>query len=186
MILNNFAFYILFCSAVLIYGIGFNRESSSGTPLKTVLFTALKSYACVVISYLASFGISAAILIPLGLSELFPFAALLIYVAVSVFFEILIQITAKNSAAEFAVSFLTLILALNEGISLADGLLICVGSLTCFYALLGILHAFEKRMNVSKRASPLKQKSLIFFVMIVIMIALYSFEISWLNAGVIK
>ena len=186
MILNNFAFYILFCSSVLIYGIGFNRESVMCNSPRKILFTAIKSYACVIISFLLSFGINKMILIPLALTELFPFFSLLIYITVSVFFEILIQVTTKKSSAEFAVSFLTLILALNEGISLLDGILITVSSLTCFYFLLAVLHSIEKRIQVSKKDNMFKQKGLIFLSMVVIMIALYSFNFSWLNTGVIK
>lgn len=186
MLLNSFVFYILFCSSVLIYGIGFNRESVMCDYPKPVLFTAIKSYACVIISFLICYSLNKSLLIPLGIVEIYPFIALLIYVIITVFFELLIQITTKKSAAEFAISFLTVLLSLNEGITIIDGILICAGALTCFYVLLPILYAAEKRMLSSQRSTLFKRKSLIFLCMVIIMIALYSFNISWLNTGVIK
>lgn len=186
MILNSFLFYIFFCSSVLIYGIGFNRESVMCDSPKPVLFTAVKSYSCVLISFLICYGINQTLIIPLGLAEIYPLIALLVYVIISVFFELIIQITTKKSSSEFAVSFLTLILALNEGITLFDGLLICASSLTCFYILIPILYAAEKRMDSSSNSSKFKRKSLIFLCLVIIMISFYSFNISWLNPGVIK
>lgn len=186
MILNSFVFYILFCSSVLIYGIGFNRESVMCDYPRPILFTAVKSYACVIISFLICFCINKSLLIPLGLIEVYPLFAILVYIILSVFFELLIQITTKKSSAEFAISFLTLLLALNEGITILDGVLICAGALTCFYVLIPILYAAEKRMLSSQRSTLFKRKSLIFLCMVIIMIALYSFNISWLNKGVIR
>lgn len=186
MILNSFVFYILFCSSVLIYGIGFNRESVMCDYPKSVLFTAIKSYACVIISFLLCYFLNNALLSPLGIIEVFPFFALLIYIIITVFFELLIQITTKKSSSEFAISFLTLILALNEGITIVDGILVCAGALTCFYLLIPVLYAAEKRMLTTQRSTVIKRNSLFFLCMVIIMLALYSFNISWLNTGVIK
>ncbi|MBR0154972.1 MAG: hypothetical protein IJM22_02750 [Treponema sp.] len=186
MLLNSFVYYIFFGSAVLIYGIGFNRESVMCNYPKQVLFSAIKSYGCVAITYLLTYCLSMNFLIPLKIVEIFPFIALLVYITVSVFFEILIQVTTRRTAAEFAVSFLTVILALNEGVALVDGILICFSVLTCFYILIPILYALEKRMLASTANNLFKQKCLIFLSMVIIMIAVYSFNISWLNVGVIK
>lgn len=186
MILNNFLYYILFCSSVLIYGIGFNRESVMCESPRPVLFTAIKSYACVIVTFLLTYGVNKSLLLPLGLIEIYPFFALLIFIAITVFFEILIQITTKRSSAEFAIAFLTVLLSLNEGTTIIDGVLICAGALTCFYILIPILYAVEKRILSTTTNNKFKLKSLIFLSMVIIMIALYSFNISWLNAGVIK
>lgn len=186
MILNSFVFYILFCSSVLIYGIGFNRESVMCDNPRHVLFSAVKSYSCVILSFIICYGLNKALLIPLGLAEVYPMIAVLVYATISVFLEILIQITTKRTSSEFAVSFLTLILALNEGLNLLDGILICAGALTSFYILIPVLYAAERRMKSSSTSSKFKRKSLIFLCMVIIMTALYSINISWLNEGVIK
>lgn len=186
MILNSFIYYILFCSSVLIYGIGFNRESVMCNYPRKVLFNAVKSYACVIISFLLSFFINKSLLIPLEIIEIYPFFSLIIYIAITVFFEIIIQVATKKSSAEFAVSFLILILSLNEASAVVEGIFICTGCLTAFYILIPILYALDKRMETSSANNMFKQKSLIFLSMVIIMIALYSFNISWLNSGVIK
>lgn len=186
MILNSLFYYILFCSSVLIYGIGFNRESVMCNNPRKILFSAIKTYACVIISFILSFLINKSLLIPLNIVEIFPFFSLIIYIAITVFFEVLIQITTKKSSSEFAVSFLTLLLAVNESTSILEGILICFGCLTAFYILNPILYALDKRMESSNANDVFKQKSLIFLSMVIIMIALYSFNISWLNSGVIK
>lgn len=186
MILNSFFYYILLCSAVLIYGIGFHQTSVLCESPKKVFLGAFKSISCVIISFLFSYGINRTILIPLSLIELYPFISLLIYVSISVFFEILIEITTKNNFSEFSISYLTLILAINEGVTILDGIIICVSILTCFYMLLPVLFAIEKRMSLIIPNNVLKRKSIIFLTMILIMLALYCFNISWLNNGVIK
>ncbi|MBR5934464.1 MAG: hypothetical protein IK002_10815 [Treponema sp.] len=186
MIINSFVYYIFFGSAVLLYGIGFNRESVMCNYPKQILFCSIKSYISVVITFLITFFLNSNFFIPLKIVEIYPFIALLIYITISVFLEILIQVTTKRTSAEFAVSFLTVILALNEGVLLIDGVLICISVLTCFYILIPVLFALEKRMQATNSNGLFKQKSLIFLCMVVIMIALYSFNISWLNSGVIK
>lgn len=186
MIFNSFAYYIIFCSSVLIYGIGFNRESVMCNAPRKVLFGAIKSYICVLLTYLISFLINKMILIPLSIIEIYPFITILIYIIISVFFELLIQITTKRITAEFSVSFLTIILALNEGITLVDGIFICLSCLTSFYLLIPILFALQRRFISASKVNIFKQKSLIFLSMVIIMLALYSFNISWLNVGVIK
>lgn len=186
MILNSFLYYVLFCSSVLIYGIGFHQVSVLCESPKKIILGAIKSFSCVIISYLFSYGINKTILIPLSIIELYPFIALLLFISISVFFEILIEITIKKNFAEFSVCFLSLLLALNEGITLLDGILICMGILTCFYALLPVLFAIDKKMSLIIPNNVLKRKSIIFLSMILIMLALYSFNISWLNTGVIK
>ncbi|MCR5613278.1 hypothetical protein [Treponema sp.] len=186
MILNSFVYYILFCSSVLLYGIGFNRESVMCNYPKPVLFSAVKSYACVILTFALSFFINEALLIPLNIIELYPFFTLLIYITISVFFEIIIQVTTKRSSAEFAISFLTVLLALSEGLSIVEGILICSACLTSFYALIPVLYALDKRLKTSSNNAQFKQKCIILLGMVMIMIALYSFNISWLNSGVIK
>lgn len=186
MFLNSFFYYILFCSSVLIYGIGFNRESVMCNNPRKVLFNAVKSYVCVIISFIIMFFLNKALLIPLEIVEVFPFFALIIYITITVFLEILIQITTKKTSAEFAVSFLVLLLSVNEASTWLEGIFICAGCLTAFYVLIPILYALDKRMETSSANNMFKQKSLIFLSMIIIMIALYSFNISWLNSGVIK
>lgn len=186
MILNSFVFYILFCSSVLIYGIGFNRESVMCDNPRHVLFSAIKSYLCVILSFMLCFGLNSSLLLPLGIVEVYPLIAVLVYVIITVFLEIVIQIATKRTSSEFAVSYLTLILALNECTGFIDGILICAGCLTCFYILIPMLFAAEKRMKSSSTSSKFKRKSLIFLCMVVIMVAFYSFNISWMNTGVIK
>lgn len=186
MILNSLFYYILFCSSVLIYGIGFNRESVMCNSPRKILFSAIKTYACVIISFVLTFLINKSLLIPLNIVEIYPFFSLIIYIAITVFFEILIQITTKKTSSEFAVSFLTLLLSVNEAMSIPEGILICASCLTAFYILIPVLYALEKRMESSTTNDIFKQKSLIFLSMVIIMIALYSFKISWLNSGVIK
>lgn len=186
MLLNSFIYYIFFCSSVLLYGIGFNRESVMCSKPGTVLFNVVKSYACVVISFVIIFFINKFLLIPLKLVEIYPFFALIVFIIISVFFELLIQITTKRSSSEFAISFLVLLLAVNEGVSVIDGILICTGALSSFYLLIPILYSLEKRMTFVKKESIFKQKCLVFLSMVILMLALYSINISWLNEGVIK
>ncbi len=186
MILNSFIFYIFFCSAVLIYGIGINRQTEASASGSNMILNAIKTYSCVVITVVITFLISKALLIPIGLAELFPLVSLLIFLSFSVFIEILINITAGRSVAEYAVSFLTILLSLNEGLTLVESIMISLGCLTSFYLLIPVLSAMLNRVETVRNLEELQKKTIVFFCMIVIMIALYSLNISWLNPGVIK
>lgn len=186
MVMSSFFFYIFFCSSVLLYGVGFNRETAVCSNPKNLIFTAIKSTICVLLTYAIAYGINANILIPLKLYELFAFTTLIVYLVIGVFVELFAELSFKQSAAEFAVSYMIVVLALSECSGFADGIIICISCLVSFFSLAPVLFILTSKMQSKNTKNILVQKSLVLLCMVVIMIALYSANISWLNPGVIK
>lgn len=182
-IINLILFYTLFSSSVLVYGIGPLRAAETSLSRKNMLLSAFKSAACVLSSLSLTYIIIKLLLSPLGLTELFPLVALLLFIALGIFFEIIIQLTSKKTASEFAVSYLIIILALNEGENLAEAVLISIACLLSHYMLIPLLFSFTRKMAGAKNTDNFRQKTSVFLCLVILSIALYALNISWINAG---
>lgn len=185
-IIDSLLFYTLYCSAVLIYGVGILQEAETSISRKKTAQTALKSFACALVAVSITYAITKLLLSPLGLTELYPLVALLLWTAFSVFFEIMMQLTSKKSSAEFAVSYLSALLALNESSNLMGAIVICVCCLADYYLLVPILYSFTSKIASAQNTDSFKQKIAVFLCMMVLLLALYALNISWIYAGVEK
>ncbi len=179
-------FYTLHCSAVLIYGVGILQEAETSLSRKKTSLTAIKSLACSLASVSITFSINKLLLAPLGLTELYPLAALLIWAAFSVFLEILLQLATKKPAAEFALSYLSALLALNASPSLLGAVVIDICCWAGYYLLIPLLYSFTSKMVGVKNTDTFRQKISVFLCMMVLLLALNALNISWINAGVEK
>ena len=182
--IDTLFFYILHCSAVLIYGIGILQETESGLSRKKLAVTALKSLACSLTTVSLVFTINRLLLAPMGLLDLYPLAALLIWAAFSAFFEIIVQLTTKKPAAEITISYLSALLALNESQNLLEAIVIDICCLAACYLLIPILRSYSYKMAGAKNTDNFSQKISLFLCMAVLLLALYALNLSWLNAGV--
>ncbi len=185
-IIDTLLFYTLYCSAVLIYGVGILQEAETSVSRKKTAQTAVKSFASALVTVSLTYSINKLLLSPLGLTELYPLAALLLWAAFSVFFEIIMQLTSKKPSAEFAVSYLSALLALNESSNLMGAIVICVCCLADYYLLIPILYSFTSKIASVKNTDIFKQKIAVFLCMMVLLLALYALNISWIYAGVEK
>lgn len=183
-IVNAILFYSLFCSAVFIYGIGSLQAAETSLARKKIALPWIKSLCCVFASISLTYSFDQLLLIPTGLAELYPLAALLLFAATSVFFEIIFQLTSKKSSSEFAVSFLTVLLSLNEGESLLEAIVIGACCLASYYLLIPFLFTFTNKLSSSKNTDAFRQKTSVFLCMVILMMALFALNISWINAGV--
>lgn len=182
----TFLYYLLFSSAVLYYGIGLNR-STLVTHIPQILPIILKNLLTVIIASVLTFLFNEYILIPLNLIEIFPLIALLIFATLSIFFESIIRITSGKVTSEFCISYLVLILSLNEGLSLIDVILINVSCFLSFVLILPFLKVIKRQNslvgNISIHAN---LKALLLISIAVLIMALSVFNVSWLNSGVIQ
>ena len=182
-IINALLFYSLFSSAVFVYGIGSLQAAESSLARKKIAATWIKSLCCVLTAISLTYSVVQLLLIPTGLAELYPLVALLLFAASSIFFEIIFQLTTKKSSAEFSVSFLTVLLSLNEGQSLVEAIAIGVCCLASYYILIPFLFTFTNKLSSSKNTDVFRQKTSVFLCMVVLMMALFALNISWINAG---
>ena len=169
-IINALLFYSLFCSAVFVYGVGSLQAAEASLARKKIALPWIKSTCCVLSSISLAYSFSQLLL-------------LLLFAGTSVFFEIIFQLTTKKSSSEFAVSFLTVLLSLNEGESLLEAIVIGACCLASYYLLLPFLFTFTNKLSSSKNTDSFGQKTSLFLCMVILMMALFALNISWINAG---
>lgn len=185
-IISALFFYTIHCSAVLVYGIGILQEAEMSLSRKKIAPIAFKSLACSLVTVSLAFSIDKLLLVPMGLSELAPLAALIVWAAFSAFFEIIVQLTTKKPAAEFAFSYLSALLALSESPTLVGAIVIDISCWIGYCALIPLLYTFTSKMVGGKNTDSFWQKISVFLCMAVLLLALYALNISWINAGVEK
>lgn len=184
---NNFLYYIFFASAVLYAGIGLNRSTLiTGTKLNVIFLLLIKMFCTVTSSTVITMLIVIHILVPLRLTFIMPFIALIILVSLGTFIEIVLRIIARNRSSEFAVSYLTVLLALNGSISLLDAFLIPIYCILSFAIVVFILKAVTYTVgseDTYNDTSP--KKGLLIFSLALIALATLVFDVTWLNTGVL-
>lgn len=180
-------YYTFVSSAVLIYGIGLNRSTViSRSVTKELTARLFKCIFTVLSTTVVSWIITRQLLVPTGLTELYPLLALLLFIAFASFIEILIRITTGFITSEFAVAYLIIILSLNESTTLLEAMLISVSCILSLAILVPVLFALRKRIEITRfRTETRKKKSLIMLSLAVIIISLAAWNISWLNPEVL-
>lgn len=174
---------IFILGSVFLYGIGLNRAIIYSSSPKGLGLSYLKSLLSTIPTVGLSYGIIQSLLVPLQLQELYPFVCIMIYLVISVFFEVLIKLTAQFTITEFSVSFLCVLLAINESFSLFESIAFVICCLTSFYILVPILVALRKR-NEQANPLPVFKNSLILFSLAILMLFVLVFDASWLNGGI--
>ena len=127
----------------------------------------------------------AKVLVPLGLETLYPFIAVLLFIAVSVFFEALIRITAGQSAAEYSISFLCVLIATHESCTLLEVLLISLSCVTSYYLILPLIFSLRRHLKFFCIVKDSYSDGLVYISIAVIILAMSAWNISWLNPGVL-
>ena len=179
-------YYTFFSSAVLIYGVGLSRiVELPVTNLRSFLFY-VKAMVSILSTSLLSWIVTKNILMPLGILELFPFIAFLIFIGINAFLESLVRITTGTSTVEFSVSFIIIILSILESNSIIDCLMICVSCFLSFGTVVPLCYIFKKRIcsNGSKLSDSFFSVFLIFLGCIILLLSIW--DIGWLNKGVLK
>lgn len=180
-------FYYLFpASAILLYGIGMNRVIVMSGNLSGSFISSVKSLFSVTGSVVLSYLFIQYILVPVQLQELYPLVCVLIFIAVSVLCEVIVRITTGQSAAEFTISLLCILLALNESTSLVESICIALTCIISFYLFTYVVYTIRKRVERSNPSADFKSSSLLFLSLAAIMIALAAWNVSWLNPGVCR
>ena len=184
--LDTFLYYTLFTSIVLIYGIGINQVSAIGIAKINTFTFFLKAIINILSTSILTWLVTAYILVPLKLVEIFPVIAYLIFVSLSSLLEAVNRITTEKSTAEFIVSFLIIILSIIESTSILNTIVIC---LSCFISLLIIcpfIYTLKNRATANGQKINEMYYSILFVFLAVLILIISVFDISWLNPGVIK
>lgn len=180
MIFQTILMYTIICST-LIYGVGIKNLIDVSKKMKHTLVLYLKSFLSVSISVLLTWLITSNLLTPYNLSMLFPFFALLISTLFSIFLQQLFSRFLKIDTAEFSVTFFSVLLAISDGTTLLYSFLIGITAVSTFYLLALLLFMIRKKNRFVKVAPGFNAGSLILITMACIILALYGWNVSWLN-----
>ena len=184
LILNNFVYYFIYASSVLIYGIGLSKVSLLSVRHDHILISMFKMLCSVISTATLVYLVNVYILVPAHLSELYPLVTVLFFSAIAVFFESIIRITAKISTTDFSISILCILVGVGESLSLSECILnssLCVLS---FFFMIPILYSIRKRIEIVRPSDDFEGISLL-LVSIALIIIIFMFAgVSWLNKGV--
>lgn len=180
-------YYVFFASAVMLYGIGMNRSIVLCDSIHRLLVPVVKTILSVLLTSVFTWVILKNLLTPLGLVELYPFVAVIIFVVISVFMELMIRISTKKVSSEFIVSFLIVLLTINESLNLFDVVIISLSCVVSFLILIPMLYSIKNRVDlVGNLRVHGNIRSLLLVSLAVLVCALAAGNISWLNPGVMK
>lgn len=183
MALRSLYFYMLFTSAVFMYGIGLRKVVVVSNNINHYLAWFSRTLVSTVVTLCAVWFITTSFLSPFGLTELFPFFAIIMTILICQFTYELWNLLAKLDTPEFGLTFCTVILAVSEGTSFVDALAIAVSSVLAFYLGAPLLYTFRWRMQYSDSNLIFRGGSLVFFSISVMLLVLFGINVSWLNFG---
>lgn len=182
----SFLYFLFPSSAVLYYGIGTNQVIMSCDELPSQTMRVLKAIFTVLVTTTLTMIFNNAVLSPVGLIDLYPLFALLIFISVSISSEIVIRISTKDSASEFTISFLTVLLSVQECFRVSEGIFVSLSCILSFYSICFIIYIIKRRVMMANTPECMTNSSLIFLAMSFLMIILTLVNVSWLNPGVLK
>lgn len=186
MIVEILLYYTFFASAVLLYGVGLNKSSDFQIETRHKVIFLTKTIISVISTTVLCYLITDKILMKLGIAEIFPFIALLVFACVSVFCESMIRIACRISSSEYTISFLIVIIAVTESTSLVESILIdfaCIFSVALMYFVSYILRT---RLERKGKISNDEFFTVFFAFLAVLLVAVAAFDVSWLNLEVFK
>lgn len=181
-------YYFLFTSAVWMYGIGLNRSNVYSEKPKNYFFYALKITITVLLTSMLTWLINTKLLIPVGLGELYPFVAVLIFITISVTVESLVRFAglSKFSTSEYAVSILIVFLSVNESVGFVNCIIVALCCILSFFCIVPILYSIRRRIYISHPGDEFKNSSLLLISISILIVMLLVWNVSWLNPGVLK
>ena len=181
---NVLFFYVLVSSAVFVYGIGLNKIIVFTKKPKDILFFFSKEIITILLSLCLCWPITKGILVPNGLAELYPFFCFFIIYIISIVITELAAHFLKKNVTGFYFSYCVLLLAINEGISFGNAILVSLGCILSFFCMLPVIYAVRWKMKSSQQYISFKETAMLFLCIAVILFMLFSFNVSWLNPGV--
>lgn len=184
--INTFLYYTLFSSVVLIYGIGINRIAEIGISKFFDFIYYIKNALTIFLTSIASWFIVEYVLVPLQLVEIYPLICLLVFITISSFFEGIVRLSTGNTSTEFIVSFLIVLLSITESTSIINTILICLSSFMSLIILIPLSLVFKKRVCSNGNFLDEKYYCLFFIFLAILILAMSTSDIGWLNSEVIQ
>ncbi|MGI5172082.1 hypothetical protein H0R92_00575 [Treponema sp. OMZ 840] len=186
MIIRSFFMYGILCIVPIIYGIGIKKLLYTNYSLNYLVLSGIKSACTAVSAILATWFLALNLLAPYSLAVLFPFFTVAISFLFSFIFDKIINICFKIKTEEFDIAFLSVILAVSEGFTLKQTLIIAVICVLSFYLLYPLLAAIRKRLRITNTDPAFADNIMIFLTLALISCGFYGWNLSWLNPEIFK
>ncbi|MBR4374258.1 MAG: hypothetical protein IKO57_01475 [Treponema sp.] len=174
-------YYIISSSAILFYGIGISRTINLKDDFSLLFLSCVKALFTTASTTSVSYLICYWLLVPIHISELYPFVTVILFLFFSIFIEIFIGIGIKKSPAEFSITILSSILALNEGLSIGHAVIIACSCIISFYLLICIFHSIRVRVSFYTNPAGIKIYPVLLLSLAASILAIFGWNISWFN-----
>lgn len=180
---KTFFYYVCFASSILIYGIGINKTAEIDSLKNKDIVYFAKVITTIFVSSILAWLVADKLLVPLRLAELYPFTSLMIYICVSLIFELITRYFTKKSSTEFVLSYLTVVLSVSESTSLINTIVICFSTMVAMLIFIPFVYSFRKR-NLKNIEQPEVYMSRLFIFIAIIILMISSWDIMWINPEV--
>lgn len=179
--INSVLYYILYSSVFLVYGLGLSRLITLHEKLGSLFLTCVKTLITAICTVSLAYLIIRYLLVPFNLTELYPFVVVIIYVCISIVIEVFASIGISDSVTELTIPLTSIILAVNEQSSLAKILIVVSSCIAAFYILELVIYSLRIRFESFAARAGIGVYTLLLVSLAVIVIALCSWNISWLT-----
>lgn len=183
---ETFLYYIFYSSIILLYGIGINKVAAFGISRNLDFAFYSKAVITIFLTSIICWFINQKVLMPLKLLELSPLIVFLVFICVNSLMQTLVLIITGKKSSEFTVSYMIILLSLSESCSLLNTLII---NLSCMLALLILVPlSFAFRTRVLENGNKINEKyySLFYCFLAVIILITSTFDVIWMNPGVLR
>ena len=176
-------YYAFYASAVLFYGIGLERIAVLSVAFDKSIFRP--AFRCGVSALAATFLtelITVHLLFPLGVTELYPLAALLVFTALLSGTGLFMRTPPLMQTGECAASYLIVLLSLSESASPVDALIIAVSCIFAFVLVLPVLSSLRYRIDIARAKNEgMNRYVLVMILFAILVIACAVWNVSWLS-----
>lgn len=174
-------YYIAFASAMLFYGIGINRTVSLHEDYSSLSLAFFKGLITSSSTTAVSYLVISWLLTQNGLEELYPVVVIMIYIIFLLFVEIFVGVGIRASGAEFTIPLLSVLLGLNEGISIGRAVVITCCCISSFYIMIGIFYAVGERVKFYRNEKSMYLFCVLLVSLAAIILALCGWNASWIS-----
>lgn len=179
--LSNIFYYLFYSSAVLIYGVGLDKLVRESKKPRHLWVEFCGTVICVMGSVLLTYLVKTQML-KINMGELAPFVAVLMFLLINVFLNLVVKLSSGTSISEYTLSLLCVIFGICESGSILDCLLNSFLCVVSFYLTVPIIHALRKRIEMNGPNDGIRNLALLFMSLAVAMLALISWNVSWMSS----
>ncbi len=176
-------YYAFYASAVLFYGIGLERTAVLSVAFnKSVFRPALQCGVSTLAATFLTELIAVHFLSPLGVSELYPLVALLVFTALLSGIGFFMKTPSVMQTGECAASYLIVLLSLSESAGPFDAVIIAASCMLSFVVVLPFLASLRYRIDIARaKNDDLNRHVLVMIILAIFVIACAVWNVSWLS-----